>query len=110
MSKKAASTKPPTQIASAEGIAPKPITMNEEARLDWNHIVRLPPFQMFAAERMKNTSGADSESHAKMFASAHWSSSGLYDSYCQWHREKGYWPNETAMGELIAVEGDTLTA
>lgn len=101
MSKKTPGTKPPTQIASAEGIAPKPVTMNEQARLDWDRIVRLPPFQMFAAERMPNTSGADSESHAKLFASAYGASAGLYDTYCQWHREKGYWPGETPMGEVM---------
>lgn len=111
MSKQTPGTKPPTQIASVAGIAPKPITMNEpQDAVQWEKLIRLPPFQMFAAERMVNVAGNDAENHAKAFVSAHGFGLSVYDDYCQWHRAKGYWPNESPMGELIAADGNTLTA
>ena len=53
-------------------------------RIDWLRLEELPAFQMFLAEtRQKAQRSAD-----------------FYDQYCQWHANKGYWPNETPMGEL----------
>lgn len=28
----------------------------------------------------------------------------LYADYCRWHENKGLWPNETPLGELIEKE------
>lgn len=103
--------KPPTQIASVDGIPPKPVTMNEPAaNIPWELLCNQPPFQMYAAERMPNTKGSDSYAHAKAFVGAHDIGLDVYNDYCQWHKDKGYWPNETPMGELIAADGDTLIA
>lgn len=54
--------------------------------IDWQHIAGLPPFEMFMAER--HSTGDQSPSQA------------LFDEYCQWHKNKGYWPNEDPMGRL----------
>lgn len=111
MSKQTPGAKPPTQVASVAGIAPKPITMNEpQTSADWEKLVRLPPFQMFAAERMVNVTGNDAENHAKAFVSAHGFGLSVYDDYCQWHQAKGYWPNETPLGQLITADSDILIA
>lgn len=106
-------TKPPTQVAGVEGIAPKPIVLTpESSKIDWARIIQLPPFQMFAVEICPNLAGNfDDQGLACVHAwMAQYEPEELYASYCEWHKTKGYWPNESAMGELIAADGDTLTA
>lgn len=94
--------KPPTQVAGVSGIAPEKIVMNEApaTMLPWAYIAGLPPFQMFAAERMRNTSGKDSMGHAADFIRAKGAGQDLFDDYAAWHGAKGYWPAETPMGAL----------
>ena len=106
-------TKPPTQVAGVEGIAPKPIVLTPEpSTINWAQIIQLPPFQMFAVERNPSLvdkfegKGLDSV-HAWM---AQCEPDDLYQQYCDWHKAKGYWPNETPLGQLITADGDTLTA
>lgn len=84
------------------GIAPERISMNEAptTAIPWQFIAELPPFQMFSAERMRNTSGKDSMEHAAEFIRAKGAGQDLFDDYAAWHSAKGYWPNETPMGEL----------
>lgn len=94
--------KPPPQIAGVTGIAATPVTMNEAPRddgVDWLRLVALPPFQMFAAERVRNTSGGDAIVHATDFIKAQGVGHRVFEDYTQWHAEKGYWPNETPLGE-----------
>lgn len=95
------STKPPTQIAGVVGIEPERIVMNEApaTTLPWAYIAGLPPFQMFAAELLRNTSGNDSEAHAQDFIRVKGAGQDLFDDYAAWHAAKGYWPNETPMGQ-----------
>ena len=106
---KSEAVKPPPIRVQTQGIEAKPVTMNVEA-IDWKRLIGLPSFQMFAAERWPNDTGADSEGHAANVAGANGYEPALYETYCQWHKDKGYWPNETPMGELIAADGDTLIA
>ena len=77
--------KPPTLRVGVSGFnafEAKPAAQPE--RIDWLRLEGLPAFQMFLAEtRQKAQRSAD-----------------FYDQYCQWHANKGYWPNETPMGEL----------
>ena len=91
--------KPAPQIAGVVGIGAVPIYYEPKQSLDWKKIVSLPPFQMFAAERVRNRAGADAVSHAELVVHAAGGSVDLYDAYCAWHRDKGYWSNETPMGE-----------
>ncbi len=95
--------KPPPIRISAEGIAPKPITMNEPPPkpADFARLVTLPPFQMFAAERMRNTSGTDGEQHAKDYLRVKGFGQDVVDDYFHWHAAKGYWPGETPLGCLL---------
>lgn len=93
-------TKPPTQVAGVAGIAPEPVTMNEipASAIDWKAVASLPPFQMFAGERSRNTSGKDSMEHALDFVKAQGSGADVLQAYEEWHAAKGYWPNEDAYG------------
>lgn len=100
----APATKPPAQVAGVVGIAATPITMNEPApelarAIDWPKVAGLPPFQMFAAERMRNTTGKDSFDHALEFVRARGAGQDVLDEYEAWHAAKGYWPSETPYGE-----------
>ena len=93
-------TKPPTQVAGVIGIAAAPVTMNKAPALDWRAVVALPPFQMYAAEAMRNVSGKDSLLHAMDFVESKGGGQDVFDGYAEWHAAKGHWPNETPMGEV----------
>ena len=89
-----------------QGIAAAPVTMNEPPKstaVDWRRVAALPPFQMFAAERMRNISGKDSQEHAADYVRAQGGGADVFQAYCQWHEAKGYWKNETPMGEVRDV-------
>ena len=96
-----AAAKPPTQTAGVLGIAPEKVVMNEAptTTLPWHYIAGLPPFQMYAAERQRNTSGKDSMGHAADVIRANGAGQDLFDAYAAWHKAKGYWPNETPFGK-----------
>lgn len=100
--------KPPTQVAGVDGIAPLPIVLTPEApeapeAIDWQRLLSLPPFQMFVTERAPELLSAF-ESDDLQTVSAwmqRYEPETLYREYSQWHLAKGYWPNETPMGELL---------
>ncbi len=94
--------KPPTQYAGVVGIEPKPIVLTPAPakRVNWGAVASLPPFQMFAAEVAPNTTAADSLAHAvAVVRAAGESNDELLTRYIDWHTAKGYWPNETPLGE-----------
>lgn len=93
--------KPPTQVAGVKGFSAFDAT--PAPRIDWDYLVMLPPFQMYAVERTGKPQG---EIMAWVMSQ---DLQALYDDYRQWHKDKGYWPNETPMGELIAADGDKPT-
>ena len=98
--------KPPPIRVSAEGIAPNPIAMHEDsaqaqAAAEIQRLPFLPPFQMFAAERMRNTSRHDSEQHAANFLRSRGAGLDVLEEYVRWHAAKGYWPNETPLGVAV---------
>lgn len=95
-------TKPPTQAAGVQGIAPVPIELTPAApeKVDWRRLIGLPSFQMFADERGAGPYHGQPEREI-----TEWLSQAdrqvVFAEYCQWHEQKGYWPNETPYGELI---------
>ena len=95
-----ADTKPEPIRVGVEGIAPKPFELTPaRQRIDWAHLFGLPPFQMYAVERI-------GKPHDEIMAwMPEWANKqdpqALYDDYCQWHAQKGYWPGETPMGRII---------
>jgi hypothetical protein len=91
--------KPPTQVAGVVGIESTPITMNtSQPAIDWGLIVTLPPFQMFASDRMRSSSSKDSEEHAREYVRAQGGGADLFQVYSLWHEASGYWPGEDALG------------
>lgn len=95
--------KPPTQGVGVQGFNAFATPADEPPPTNWNALVQLPAFGMFIAERPRfrgevnpSTIGdyLKSIEHKREF-------DVLYTDYCKWHAEKGYWPNETPMGELI---------
>ena len=100
------SPKPPTQTAGVVGIEPKPIELTPAPtqRVNWRAIAALPPFQMFLAERDgPNQTGKNAQEWATGVAThlaATTSDTALFDDYCAWHTAKGYWPNETPLGQV----------
>ena len=94
-------TKPAPIRVGVEGIAPKPIELTPARQsIDWAHLFALPPFQMFAVEKA-GKSAADVTAWVMDWAASH-DEQALFDDYCQWHATKGYWPNETPLGDLKA--------
>ena len=97
--------KPPTQTAGVTGIdahggmgeAP---TEPAKPSIDWQKLIALPAFEMFVAEESGNSDYASVTSWIEN-RRASIGDDKLYDLYAKWHRAKGYWPNETPMGELM---------
>lgn len=90
-------TKPETQKLGVEGISGT--RFGNKKRRNWSELAGLPPFQMFMGER--------SESIGPYIGNWSHEESGvvgvdpnLIEEYCAWHKNKGYWPNETPFGEL----------
>ena len=98
-----APVKPPPQVLGVAGIAEQPIVIHD-AKINWAMVAALPPFQMFLAERDgPNQTGQNSQQWATGVAThlaATTSDAALFDTYCAWHEAKGYWPNETPMGQV----------
>ncbi len=81
----AESTKPPPIRVGVSGFnAFEAKLAAQPERIDWLRLEGLPAFQMYLGETRQ----------------AAQRSLDFYDQYCQWHANKGYWPNETPMGEL----------
>lgn len=99
-------SKPPTQYAGVVGIEPKPIVLTPEPtqHVNWSAVAALPPFQMFLAERDgPNQTGQNSQQWATgvaMRLAAAVNDQALFDEYAAWHAAKGYWPNETPLGQV----------
>ena len=118
MSKQTPGAKPPTQVASVAGIAPKPVTMNDttaegRTRVDMRALVQLPPFQMFAVERtylsqgeIEMLTGLQGPNAMRVMQNLVFRAgndiNALYDDYRQWHAEKGCWPDEDPLGNLAS--------
>lgn len=75
-------------------------------RLPLRQMAALPPFQMFLAERDgHNQTGKNSQEWATgvaMRLAAAVNDQALFDEYAAWHEAKGYWPNETPLGQVKA--------
>ena len=96
-------TKPPPQTLGVSGIAEQPIVIHD-AKINWAVVAALPPFQMFLAERDgPNQTGKNSQEWATgvaMRLAAAVNDQALFDEYSAWHTAKGYWPNETPLGQV----------
>ena len=95
--------KPPAQVLGVSGIEAAPIIIHD-AKINWAMVAALPPFQMFLAERDgPNQTGQNSQQWATdvaMRLAAAVNDQALFDEYAAWHAAKGYWPNETPMGQV----------
>lgn len=60
--------------------------------IDWFKVTRLPAFEMFIAQHYPHV-GANMNGLVL--------TDELFNSYCTWHKNKGQWPSETPLGELI---------
>lgn len=98
-----APVKPPPQVLGVSGIAEQPIIIHD-AKINWAMVAALPPFQMYLAERDgPNQTGKNAQEWATQVAmhlAATTSDMALFETYCAWHTAKGYWPNETPLGQV----------
>lgn len=92
--------KPPTQAVGVHGFAAFESKPAAPTGIYWSALVELPPFQMFAVEKAKRAPGEVTQwlpgwlqSEVERFGEQ-----AVFDSYAQWHSDKGYWPAETPMG------------
>lgn len=98
-----APVKPPPQVLGVAGIAEQPIVVHDP-KINWAMVAALPPFQMFLSERDgPNQTGKNSQEWATAIAmrmGAEMGDKALFDAYSAWHEAKGYWPNETPLGQV----------
>lgn len=97
-----ASKKPEPIVVGVTGfLAEQPMGMTPP--IDWNRVIELPKFQMFACER-SHKSHEDVMSWIVAFVEELVGEFGnehdAFAVYEAWHDEKDYWKNETIFGEL----------
>lgn len=105
-----AGEKPPPIVLNVGAIDDVPVTMGSGLAIDWPRLAGLPPFQMFLVERryaspldIATISGAYSQARVEAFNAMlqrAGDADALYREYEAWHAAKGYWPNETPLGEI----------
>lgn len=103
-----AKEKPPAQtVTISGGINTLGFGMgNSRSMVDWSRVMALPSFQMFAKERSPIAPGGDELKHAMAViqaASKAMSEQDFYKEYAAWFDHKGYWPNETPLGQIKKV-------
>lgn len=93
--------KPPTQTAGVTGIdAHGPMgEAPAEPSINWQKLIGLPAFEMFVLEESGQRAGASANEWVAS-RRAGMGDKALYDLYAKWHKNKGYWPKETPLGEL----------
>ena len=57
-------------------------------------------FPFVRTKSQRNTSGDDSFEHSLGFAQARGAGTDVLAEYETWHAAKGYWPNETPLGQV----------
>lgn len=80
-------SKPPTQIAVVQGIDATRFPADNMPPINRHRLAGLPPFQMFAAEKRQLPAALVLQDDA-------------VQEYMAWHQTKGYWPNETPLGQV----------
>lgn len=92
--------KPATQTLSVAGMKPNPVNTPDHINI-WP-IAGHPPFQMFLHEKLGPPSDAEIDDCQRAFdllMSNPSDRDSLLQEYEAWHAAKGYWPNETPLGE-----------
>lgn len=102
--------KPPPIVIGVQGIDASVVNTKDPADRPesppWFQIVALPAFQMFVEETMPEYSPWGSEQFLIGLFNQIYANHGtdgverLIQDYCQWHKAKGYWPNEDPWGRL----------
>ncbi len=101
-------TKPPTQSIGVSSIEAGQMGEIGGASFvhDWRRLSTVPKFQTYAHEQCKQPYD-QVDQWIEPFILDVINTSGeqfLYDSYVQWHDDKGYWKNEDPYGNLIKTE------
>lgn len=100
-----AKKKPPTQTAGVNGInahggmgeaPPEPL----QNYVNWQKLIGLPAFEMFVFEQSGQSAGAAADEWVKNRRAAI-SDEVLYKQYAEWHKNKGFWANETPLGTIL---------
>ena len=94
-----ADTKPEPIRIGVEGFVAFEAKPAQSAPIPWGHVLGLPAFQMFMAERHGVTNMASFKPQPELF-----------DEYCRWHAEKGFWPDEDPLGRIKDSSDNTAAA
>lgn len=97
--------KPPPIVVGVNGIESKAVVnTNNEPSMDWRRVMGLPPFQMFIAsiiafepDQYESVVSALLEQCSQTTGALQ----TLFDDYCAWHQQKGQWPKEDPLGNLL---------
>lgn len=97
--------KPPAQVAGVVGIdahkgmGSEPSQPPPQSGINWHRLVNLPAFEMFIHEQ---SGFSDKQTQLQWVGNRRdaLGDDALFKLYADWHKAKGYWVNETPMGEL----------
>ena len=98
-----ADAKPEPIRVGVEGFNAVAARVDPVQAVDWERLLNLPPVQMFIADRnpqIERLRTIDGVRDYLLSIQGKQEADQLYADYCGWHEAKGYWPNETPLGEL----------
>lgn len=76
----------------------------KKSKINWARLLTLPSYHMFLIETGSEPQTGSIEKWALAATNdklTNKKEKEFYQEYCDWHKAKGYWPNETPMGELL---------
>ncbi len=94
--------KPPTQGVGVSGFKAD-LYASDEVQINWQRLIEIPKFQMFAIEKskfpyhnvMEWIDGYVKDQIRTLTEQAY------FDQYVHWHDAKGYWKKENVYGDLL---------
>lgn len=95
--------KPPPITIGVSGFSAfiaDPTPTSAEHGINWDYLLTLPPFEMYLSEQTGNTDRQAWQTWLSVQKSKYGDMS-VYQAYADWHTNKGYWANETPMGDLL---------
>lgn len=92
-------SKPKATIIGVSGFQAFTAEEQPQSFVDWAYMFGLPPFEMYLAEQVGNQNRLLWQDWL-LAELASKDEKAVFQAYADWHKAKGYWANETPLGEL----------
>lgn len=92
-------TKPEPIVIGVSGFKALDAEPKPQDFVDWGFLFGLPPFEMYLSEKVGNQNRLMWQDWL-LKELANKDEQAVYQAYADWHANKGYWVNETPLGQI----------